>query len=101
MGSTTKDDRKVVLLIGTSQPSSLGASLALAFLESGYGIIATCRAPLERIRFFFEEKGCDVLELELGNEDSMQAAALTVEEMIRGKLNVLVNNASRRLEPRN
>ena len=91
--SGTHKVQKVVLITGASDPASLGAALAIAFLDAGYKVIATCRSPLERIRWL-EAKGCHVVELTLDDRDSVERGAAEVGRITGGTLDILINNVS-------
>ncbi len=85
--------RKTVLITGASDPASLGGALALAFLDADYKVIATCRAPLDRIQWLVE-KGCEVVELDLSDRPSVEKAGAQVEKITGGILDILINHAS-------
>lgn len=87
----TDDQRKVALVTGCSQPNSLGAHICLAFRQRGYRVFATCRAPLDRIRFL-EEQGCEILELDMSNEGSIKTVVYHVRRKTSGTLDALVQN---------
>jgi len=85
--------RKTVLITGASDPSSLGACLARRFLNSGYKVIATCRPPLNRL-VWLAEKGCEIVELDLTDSDSLEKAAERIQTISGGVLDALINNVS-------
>jgi NAD(P)-dependent dehydrogenase (short-subunit alcohol dehydrogenase family) len=85
------DQRKVALVTGCSQPNSLGAHICLAFRQRGYRVFATCRAPLDRIRFL-EEQGCEILELDISDVESVKKAVDHVRSRTEGTLDALVQN---------
>ena len=89
--SGTHQIQRAVLVTGASDPASLGAALAIDFLQAGYRVIATCRAPLERIRWL-EIKGCSVVELDLVDQESVDRAATEVNRITGGILDILINN---------
>ena len=69
-----------MLIRGASDPCSTGAQLVLTSLYAGYRVIATCRAPIDRI-WWFEEKGCPVIELDVGGGGSTEDAAGQLERI--------------------
>ena len=77
-----------VLITGCS--SGLGHASALAFREAGCLTVATARniATLDGLG----RRGCEVLALDVANEDSRRAAVDEVERRF-GPVGVLVNNA--------
>ncbi|RSH85213.1 hypothetical protein EHS25_005020 [Saitozyma podzolica] len=84
------ESRKVALVTGCSEPHSLGAALSLDLLRRGFRVFATARsiktlAPLQA-------KGCDILELDVADTASAEAAAKVVRETC-GRLDLLINNA--------
>ncbi len=57
--SVPKNSHKTTISItGCSHLDSLGAHLALTFLDAGYQVIARCRLMIDRIRFL-EKRVCD------------------------------------------
>lgn len=91
--SAPHDRRKIVLITGCASPISLGSAIALAFLQSGYRVIATCRAPVDRL-LFLQAKGCETLDLDVTDEASLQGAVAAVHGLTGGVFDVLVNNVS-------
>ena len=79
---------KAVLITGCS--SGIGAATAERLAQAGWKVYATARRPetIEGLR----EKGCDVLALDVCDEDSMRAAVERVEGAA-GAVGVLINNA--------
>ncbi len=62
-------------------------------LDADYKVIATCRAPLDRIQWLVE-KGCEVVELDQSDRPSVEKAGAQVEKITGGILDILINNAS-------
>jgi len=87
------DARMCVLVTGATHPSSLGSALALAFLDNGFRVIVTAQKPISRAAWL-EEKGCEVLELELSDDASIVNLANEVKVLTGGVLDVLINNVS-------
>jgi NADP-dependent 3-hydroxy acid dehydrogenase YdfG len=80
--------QKIVLITGAA--SGIGRATAEAFLQNGFITYATSRrletlTPLQNI-------GCEILELNVTSETSMQTAIATILER-HSKIDVLVNNA--------
>ncbi|KAF2001216.1 hypothetical protein P154DRAFT_174652 [Amniculicola lignicola CBS 123094] len=78
--------RKVALITGCSDPTSLGAALALNLLKRGWKVYATAidvasMADLHR-------SGCEVLPLDVTKATDINAAAKIIGE----RLDLLVNN---------
>ena len=86
-------DQNIVLITGVTRKNSLGAALALEFLALGWRVLATTQAPLHQAAWL-EEKGCQLLELELRDDESIRNVADEVERRTGGVLDVLVNNVS-------
>ena len=79
---------KAVLITGCS--SGIGWATAERLVDVGWRVYATARnvekmAPLER-------RGCDLLPLDMTDEDSMRSA-VDESERCEGAVGVLVNNA--------
>ncbi|KAL1409439.1 hypothetical protein Q8F55_003422 [Vanrija albida] len=81
---------RVALITGCSEPSSLGAHLALELKRRGFRVFATARrlATMEHLR----AEGLDTFELDVVSAESIAAAAAHVAAEA-GRLDVLVNNA--------
>jgi NAD(P)-dependent dehydrogenase (short-subunit alcohol dehydrogenase family) len=80
--------QKIVLITGAA--SGIGRATAEAFVQNGFITYATSRCletltPLQKI-------GCEILELNVTSEPSMQAAVAVILER-HGRIDVLVNNA--------
>ncbi|KAK4687801.1 hypothetical protein P7C73_g2312, partial [Tremellales sp. Uapishka_1] len=90
--SQTSESRPVVLITGCSEPTSLGAALSHEFLKRGHRVFATARklSALNEL----EGSGCDVLELDVSDAESIARAKAEVIRLTGGKLNFLINNAA-------
>jgi NADP-dependent 3-hydroxy acid dehydrogenase YdfG len=80
--------QKIVLITGAA--SGIGRATAEQFVQNGFITYATSRrletlTPLQNI-------GCEILELDVTSEQSMQTAVAVILER-HGKIDVLVNNA--------
>lgn len=84
----SENQNKVALVTGAS--SGIGRATAIALREAGFFVYAT--APDEDGIGVAEKHGCEVLQLDVRNEESMQAAVRTAEQR-NGSIQVLVNNA--------
>lgn len=84
---------KVVLVTGCASQESLGGAIALAFLDRGFRVFASCRAPVDRMAYL-EERRCELLELDLNSDLSMRKAVDEIGKRTGRVLDVLVNNAS-------
>ncbi|KZV80174.1 NAD(P)-binding protein [Exidia glandulosa HHB12029] len=86
------DTRETVLITGCT-PGGIGHALALEFHKQGARVFATARriATLEDLR----AQGIETLSIDVGDDDSVQAAAARYRELTGGKLDILVNNAGR------
>lgn len=80
--------KKIALVTGAS--SGIGKATVEQLLEDGYSVYATARR-VDRLKEL-EAKGSSILELDVTNDASMQAA---VNDIIRksGRIDVLINNA--------
>jgi NAD(P)-dependent dehydrogenase (short-subunit alcohol dehydrogenase family) len=83
-------DRKSPILI-TGCSSGLGRATAMMLRESGYLTVATARDPstLEPLAAI----GCEILQLDVADEASRQAAIADIERR-HGAVAVLINNAA-------
>src|SRR5437763_14722354 len=79
---------KAVLITGCS--TGIGRATAVHLAEKGWTVYATARRP-EAIQDL-EASGCKLLQLDVTDEASMQAAVGAVEQA-EGAVGVLVNNA--------
>ncbi len=79
---------KVALVTGAS--SGIGYETALELQSKGFTVYATARR-LETMKKL-EEKGINVIHLDVTNEDSMQSCINTIVNK-EGRIDVLVNNA--------
>ncbi|KAL1406612.1 hypothetical protein Q8F55_008318 [Vanrija albida] len=81
---------RVALITGCSEPTSIGAAIALELLSRGVRVFATARriATLKPLA----EAGCDILELDVTSEASI-AAAVGAVTSAAGRLDILINNA--------
>jgi NADP-dependent 3-hydroxy acid dehydrogenase YdfG len=85
---TVDNNNKVALVTGTS--SGIGKATAIALRDAGFFVYAT--APQETDIEFFKQRGCEVLPLDVTDEESMASAVKTAERH-NGSIQVLVNNA--------
>ena len=86
-------EKPIVLVTGCASPNSLGSAISLCFLDHGFRVFATCRSPIDRMQHL-KSKGCELIELTVGDEDSMQSAVKELSIKTGGYLDVLVNNVS-------
>ncbi len=84
----TEERRGVVLITGCS--SGIGRAMAESFLARKFRVVATAR-KVESIRDL-EEKGAEILPLDVTDENSIWETTSRVEKEI-GPLEILVNNA--------
>ncbi|MBR1517175.1 MAG: SDR family NAD(P)-dependent oxidoreductase [Bacteroidales bacterium] len=82
------DNKKVVLITGAS--SGIGEVAALRLLKRGCTVYAAARR-MERMKGL-EEAGAQLLQMDVTDEASMQAAVARIGQE-QGRLDVLVNNA--------
>jgi NADP-dependent 3-hydroxy acid dehydrogenase YdfG len=85
---------KTILITGTS--NGFGKDAAKTLAEAGHRVFATMREPSNRNRAAADElrsKGIDVLELDVTNDASVDAAFRELYKKTGGKLDVLINNA--------
>lgn len=85
---------KTVLITGTS--TGFGKDAARTLAETGHHVFATMRDVNGRSRAAAQEmrsNGIDVLELDVTNEPSVDAAFTELSKKAGGKLDVLINNA--------
>lgn len=80
--------KKVALITGAS--SGIGKATAIALHEAGFLTVAT--APVLADIADLKTKGCETAQLDVTNENSMQAAVKTAESF-NGAVAVLVNDA--------
>ena len=80
---------KSVLVTGCS--SGIGLATALMLRERGWTVFPSARKPEDVSRL--KEMGFEVIELDVSQSDSVQAAAARVLDLSQGKLGALVNNA--------
>lgn len=93
MTDSRPDQRKVVLITGATRASSLGAALALEFLDLGWRVFATSQSPVHQASWL-EQKGGEILELELCDDKMIENVAREVQNRTGGVLDVLINNVS-------
>ncbi|KAI5462030.1 short chain dehydrogenase reductase [Mariannaea sp. PMI_226] len=89
----TESLRKSVLITGCS-PGGIGCALAREFQSRNCHVIATARRPEALAEL--SAMGLTTVQLDVNDEDSINAAKLQVEEITGGKLDILVNNAGTR-----
>jgi NADP-dependent 3-hydroxy acid dehydrogenase YdfG len=80
--------QKIVLITGAA--SGIGRATAEQFVQNGFITYATSRR-LETLTPL-QDSGCEILELDVTSEQSMQTAISAILEC-HGKIDVLVNNA--------
>nr|XP_019008253.1 uncharacterized protein I206_06808 [Kwoniella pini CBS 10737]OCF47034.1 hypothetical protein I206_06808 [Kwoniella pini CBS 10737] len=80
--------KKIALITGCSDPTSLGAALALDLLARGWKVYAPA-IDVETMSAL-AKAGCSVLPLDVTNEDHIQGSARTIGT----KLDLLINNAA-------
>ncbi|KAL1412207.1 hypothetical protein Q8F55_003218 [Vanrija albida] len=91
MTQTQATDKRVALITGCSEPTSLGALLALELAKvHGYRVFASARR-VETLKGLAAE-GLDILELDVTKADSIEQATKTIRRAA-GRLDLLVNNA--------
>lgn len=78
------------LITGCS--SGFGESVAINALARGDKVIATARAPIDRLHNL-KEKGCDVLELDVTVKQDKLDSIITEAAAIYGRIDALVCNA--------
>lgn len=83
-------EKRSVLITGCTDPTGMGAALAIAFHNAGLHVYATGRG-VERMSSL-KDRGIDTLELDVTNADSIAACVAQVPS-----LDILVNNAGRNL----
>jgi len=85
---------KTILITGTS--NGFGKDAAITLAKAGHHVFATMRGVEGRNKAAADElraKGIDVLELDVTDDASVDAAFAQVHEKTGGKLDVLINNA--------
>ncbi|WOO80066.1 Short-chain dehydrogenase cctT [Vanrija pseudolonga] len=88
---TQTTGKRVALITGCSEPSSLGALLALELAKvHDYRVFASARR-VETLKGLAAE-GLDILELDVTQADSIAAAVKSIRRAA-GRLDLLVNNA--------
>ncbi|AKJ41741.1 SDR family oxidoreductase [Pragia fontium] len=80
--------QKAILITGCS--SGIGLVTATDLQQRGYRVIATCRKPEDVA--ILQQKGFEVVRLDLDDSDSIQQAATEVLAMTNGQLYALFNN---------
>ncbi|WOO84103.1 NADPH-dependent 1-acyldihydroxyacetone phosphate reductase [Vanrija pseudolonga] len=81
---------RVALITGCSEPTSIGAAIALELHRRGVRVFATARR-IETLKPL-AEAGCDTLELDVTKAESI-AAAVGAVTSAAGRLDILINNA--------
>lgn len=84
--------RKTCLITGCSE-GGIGATLAEAFVATGYHVFATARSPSKIPQAIRDSKTVTVLALDVSSSSSIRAAADQARKETGGKLDVLINNA--------
>ncbi|KAH8179962.1 short chain dehydrogenase domain-containing protein [Sarocladium implicatum] len=84
--------QKAVLITGCS-PDGLGTALVHAYLSRGYSVFAAVRNPAKATHLK-ELSGVQVVIIDVTSQESIRNAREKIEQMIDGKLDVLVNNAA-------
>lgn len=85
---------KTILITGTS--NGFGKDAAVTLAKAGHRVFATMRGVNDRNRAAADElrlQGIDVLELDVTNDASVNAAFKELQERIGNKLDVVINNA--------
>ncbi|EGR45268.1 uncharacterized protein TRIREDRAFT_123681 [Trichoderma reesei QM6a] len=85
-------EKKTVLITGCT-PGGIGHALALEFHSRGCHVIATARNP--DVLKGLAAMGMSAVQLDVTNQDSINAARDEVSHITGGKLDILVNNAGR------
>ncbi|PHI30110.1 SDR family oxidoreductase [Budvicia aquatica] len=80
--------QKAILITGCS--SGIGLVIATDLKQRGYRVIATCRKPADIETL--QQKGFEVVKLDLDDSDSIKQAAEDVLALTGGKLYALFNN---------
>lgn len=80
---------KTILITGCS--SGIGLTAAIALKTRGYRVLATCRhqQDIEKL----QQKGFDVIPLDLDNSESVETAAQQILSLSNGQLYAIFNNA--------
>src|ERR1043166_9355409 len=81
------DNSQVALITGCS--SDIGHDTELAMMEEGFHVVATGPKPDELVDL--RDQGCEVVELDVTNEEQCRRAVATAERD-DGAVDVLVNN---------
>ncbi|HDK38175.1 MAG TPA: SDR family oxidoreductase [Thiolapillus brandeum] len=85
-----KTSQRSILITGCS--SGIGYHVALALQARGYRVFATARKQQDVTRLLNE--GLESLQLDLDDEDSIQAAVASILSRTQGKLYALFNNGA-------
>ncbi|KAF5020294.1 hypothetical protein F66182_7670 [Fusarium sp. NRRL 66182] len=82
--------KRTVLVTGTSD-GSLGSALAIAMKDQDWRVFASARnlAKLGQVK----AAGIDVVQMDIGSEESIKAAVEQVKQLTGGSLDALINNA--------
>jgi 1-acylglycerone phosphate reductase len=91
-------DRKKAAIVTGCSSGGIGDALARELHSRGYRVFATAR-KMEKMKPL-QELGCDCLTLDVEDEASIKAAAEHVRSVTEGKLDLLVNNAGKRMSTR-
>jgi NADP-dependent 3-hydroxy acid dehydrogenase YdfG len=86
--------KKIILITGTS--SGFGKDTAETLAQAGHQVFATMRGVNGKHREkakALQAKGIDVLELDVQNDTSVEAAFKSLFQQTGGKLDVVINNA--------
>ncbi|WWD21751.1 hypothetical protein CI109_106238 [Kwoniella shandongensis] len=81
-------DRKVALITGCSDPSSLGAAMALELLARGWKVYASA-IEVDSMQDL-ENAGCSIIQLDVTSSEDIRAASVLVGD----RLDLLINNAA-------
>lgn len=83
--------KRVAIISGCSEPTSLGAAFAHDLLaRGGWTVFATARN--ESTLSGLADAGCHTLKLDVTSDDSVAAAAQKVSALTGGRLDLLINN---------
>ena len=83
-----------VMITGAGKAVGLGFNMVLRYLEAGDNVVATVRKPcaeLEELKIKYSDK-LIVLTMDIGNTESVQAAAEELSKKL-SHLDLLINNA--------
>ncbi|ORY29651.1 hypothetical protein BCR39DRAFT_165923 [Naematelia encephala] len=90
MADSKIEKRKVALVTGCSEPTSLGAGFCRDLLRRGWRVFASARKveTMDELR----AEGCDVVALDVQSEESIEQVVQIITASA-GRLDLLINNA--------